>query len=317
MNKYKCVNIRHYKYHFLIMDPPQSFACSVFWFSHRNMTKLTAVLASNFGDLFSALDRPGCDGRLLHFSLKESLMADRFTSVVGGHVALVVVDAMREMSQCDFSCKIRTVFGKLSDMGYTGSSGTTIMCQVFISRYGGRHVQRVKAEILSVDLVHRASCIVICGGKCLAILEAFQQSVNGREVQTALQYVVQQGQCLLLAWGAGATASGVSAELTADKCPTQLIGNPSDIRLVGLRLVPGFLFRVHCSDDNVNALIEEALPLHYVDSDCILATIPNGAYLVWWRSYSPVYWSSNRVGWVRTVTRQLQDEAEENGVAAT
>ena len=94
------------------------------------------------------------------------------------------------------------------------------------------------------DIVH-SSCLVLCGGHCLAILQAFAKV--GPEIVDCIRGRIVSNRLVLFTWSAGTTCCGDSAEHTRDRRRTlshNIDGVPFCRR--GLRLIPGFSFAPHC-----------------------------------------------------------------------
>ena len=215
---------------------PRQTATSLSFLSLLFLLMPTAVISSS---------GPFNDRALLE-RLLNKVKARRIAEGAPSGIALVICDALRDRCRRRQTERLRWVLGHLELLQFDKYSNI-VLSHVYWPQDGELpRTKSLRHQRVTLDLIYGACVVVLCGGNAHALLQSFRENAAALE---ALKSSVSDDLCLLLAWSAGTTCCGLSAEHTADRLSqlTLRLNQPPCLR--GLGLFPNYSFAPHRERD--------------------------------------------------------------------
>ena len=217
-------------------------------------------------------------------------------------LAVVIVDPLRDYDRLQFSIRVAWVHECLEARGFDKYDGIVLAEAFRPRRQERRKFRNKKVKDLTVDMLKSCTCVVFCGGNSHAALESFHQASDA--ILHELRRLVQAGLCVLLAWSAGATVCGESAECTRDRRTSLVHSTRRDVSLCGLRIVPNYSFRPHCPRTQATWWLlnwAQNRSHRYTPLHSWMVSLPDHTFVVFQGSAQPTYWNSPDIGWMQRI----------------
>ncbi len=217
-------------------------------------------------------------------------------------LAVVIVDCLRDYDPLEFSARAAWVYARLVACGFDKYHGILLAEAFRPLGQARRKFRNTRVKDLTVDLLMLCTCVVFCGGNSHAALESFHQASGA--ILDELRRLVQAGLCVLLAWSAGATVCGESAECTRDRRTSLVHSTHRDVSLCGLRIVPNYSFCPHCPRMQATWWLlnwAQNRSLRYTPLHSWMVSLPDHTFVVFQGSAQPTYWNSPDIGWMQRI----------------
>ena len=225
----------------------------------------------------------------------EAQMPDRHRR--HGGVALIICDALRDYTSYRFTNRVCRIIARLRSLNFDPYYDIIPAMIFWPDDVNLPRVRTLRCQRVTADLIQRACVVVVCGGNVHALLQSFAV-VDALLVQ--LRSVLQDNLCLLLAWSAGSTASGPSAEHTKDRYNQLQLRTRRPRITRGLNLIPYYSFAPHVRRARVDNWLRWWRRQHRQFYDGFLVTLPDGTFVVFRQSDHPIDWNSEDIGWLDT-----------------